>query len=281
MNFRASKKINILLFIITLITTTAAGAIQKGLNPIASFSNFFSGLSFSLTLMLILTVHEFGHYLMAKKHDVYATLPYFIPAPSLIGTFGAFIKMSPYVPDRKALIDIGATGPLAGFIIAVPTLIIGLYMSEIKYVAEISRQGLGTSLLVEGATKLIWGNLPDNADIILHPVGFAGWIGLFVTAMNMVPVGQMDGGHIFYALFGKRNHRITSIISIALLFLVGLFYWKGWLFWGVLMLVMGFKHPEPIAFEEPLDLKRKKLGIFSFLIFIITFVPVPFMGIEF
>lgn len=268
--------LHIILFILTFFSTLVAGALQKGINIIKEPYRIIEGVPFSGTLMTILLFHEFSHYIASKKHHTKATLPYFIPAPSLIGTFGAFIKMKSPIITRKALIDIGSSGPIAGFIISVIASAFGLNMSDVVQTENISGAiKLGDSLLFSALSKLIIGELPPGHDIILHPVAFAGWIGLFVTSLNLLPIGQLDGGHIAYAILGQR-HKYLSMVMLVVLAILGIFYWEGWALWAVLMLVLGIKHPPVIYWEIPLNQKRRAIGLFSFIIFIITFIPEPF-----
>ncbi|MCC6346014.1 MAG: site-2 protease family protein [Nitrospirales bacterium] len=274
--------LHILLFFITFATTLAAGALQKGINVFREPGRLPEGFPFAGTLMTILLVHEASHYIASKRHHTYATLPYFIPAPSLIGTFGAFIKMKSPIMTRNALIDIGASGPIAGFVVSVIASVTGLGMSEVVPLAQ--GEGvlsLGNSLLFTGLSRIIVGTPPINTDILLHPVAFAGWIGLFVTALNLIPIGQLDGGHIAYALLGER-HRHLSMALVGILALLGLSAvaggtgWEGWLLWAVLMPVLGIKHPPVLYRELPLDPRRKAVGFLALLIFILTFIPAPF-----
>ncbi|MCX7991839.1 MAG: site-2 protease family protein [Proteobacteria bacterium] len=266
--------LNIFLFVLTFFTTTFAGATFNIKDPSEGL-NFFSGLPFSISLLTILLFHEFGHYLMSKKHNVPASLPYFIPAPSFIGTFGAIIKMRSVITDKKSLIDIGATGPIAGFIVSIPLLIYGIANSTMSEIKSSSGIILGDSLLLKFLTYTIWGKLPENLDLILHPVAFAGWIGTFVTAMNLIPVGQLDGGHILYALFPKLYRKLSFPLILGL-FLIGYLGWEGWIFWGFLLLILGRNHPPVIDEEEKLPLSKKIVGLIALIIFVITFVPVPF-----
>jgi membrane-associated protease RseP (regulator of RpoE activity) len=273
---RKKLLLHLILFIITFFTTVLAGALQSGVNVIEEPEKFYKGLPFSLTLMSILLAHELSHYVASRKHNVQATLPYFIPAPTLIGTFGAFIKMKSPVTTRKALLDIGISGPLAGFIISVIVSVIGLFLSKVVPVQETKEAlGLGDSLLFSTLSQMILDYQPGSQDILLHPVAFAGWIGFFVTSLNLLPIGQLDGGHIAYALFGER-HAYLSKVLIPILFLLGIFLWEGWALWAIVLLILGLKHP-PIYYSEiPLDSGRRFLGWLGFLIFIITFIPEPF-----
>ncbi|MBI5967372.1 MAG: site-2 protease family protein [Deltaproteobacteria bacterium] len=278
MNFKKSRiVVNIILFVLTLATTVVAGAIQEGVNPLKNPEQIFKGIPFSFTLMGILLAHELGHYLIAKKHGLSVTLPYFIPAPSFIGTFGAFIKMRSPVRDRRMLLDVGAAGPLVGVAVSIPFLILGLRLSEAKLIQGQMGTTLGSSLLLSLISWLVVGPLPDGYDIVIHPVGFAGWIGLLVTSLNLMPIGQLDGGHVAYALWGERQNKISKIFFLGLLGL-GVLGWQGWLFWSLLLFLMGFRHPPPLDWWVPLDPKRKVIGWLTMAIFILTFIPVPFSG---
>lgn len=268
--------LHISLFVLTVLSTLLVGAVQTGADLIKEPLKIYKGIPFSLTLMIILLSHELSHYFSSRKHGVEATLPYFIPAPTIFGTFGAFIKMKSPIVTRKALIDIGASGPIAGFIISVIAAIIGLNMSEIVSSAQAKGSlSLGDSLLFSLLAKIVLGVTPSDSDILLSPVAFAGWIGLFVTSMNLIPVGQLDGGHIAYALFGEK-HIHLSFMLIFVMILFGLFLWEGWFVWAVLLLILGMKHPPVIYWEVPLDSKRKFIGWLALVIFILTFIPTPF-----
>lgn len=269
--------VNVVLFLVTLVTTTVAGALQNGVDIIANPGNFASGLPFAMTLMTILLCHEMGHYLTARYHGVDATLPYFIPAPSFIGTFGAFIRMDGRPPDRRSLFDVAAAGPLAGLILAIPAVIVGLQLSTV--LPEHSSTGgisLGSSLLLGFLSRLSLGLSPDEANIIMHPIGFAGWIGLFVTALNLLPVGQLDGGHVAYALFGRWHLWVSRMALIAILALGLLRYWDGWILWGILLFFLGTRHPSPLDPDTPLDFKRKIVAWLTLAVLVLTFIPAPF-----
>jgi membrane-associated protease RseP (regulator of RpoE activity) len=268
---------NIVLFILTLMTTILAGALQEGVNPLKDPGQIPRGLPFALALMGILLAHELGHYLVAKKHGMDVTLPYFIPAHPFIGTFGAFIKMRSPARDRRMLMDIGAAGPLVGVVVCVPLLILGLSLSEVKPIEGQAGINLGDSLLLWAIGKLVVGNVPPGYDVMIHPVGFAGWIGLLVTSLNLLPVGQLDGGHVLYALLGDRMIKISKFVFAGLLAL-GILGWEGWLFWGLLLYIMGFRHPPPLEWWVPLDRRRKIIGWATMGVFILTFIPVPFSG---
>ena len=269
--------LNIVLFILTFISTLTVGAMHEGIDVIAEPINIYKGWPFSITLLLILLFHEFSHYLASKKHRIEASLPYFIPAPTLFGTFGAVIKMKSPITTKNALIDIGASGPIAGFIVSVIAAIIGLSFSRIMPVHDTANViSLGDSLLFKGLTRAILGAVPDNQDVYLHPVALAGWIGFFVTSLNLIPIGQLDGGHILYALLGEK-HAIISKLLVGVMFIMGFLLWDGWIIWGVLLIILGFRHPPIVYSEMPLDPKRKIIGWISLAIFVLTFTPVPIM----
>ena len=267
--------LNIALFLVTLITTLLAGTLQQGINPLEHPGMIWQGIPFSFTLLMILGAHEFGHYIMAKKHHIDVTLPYFIPAPSFIGTFGAFIKMKSPMMDRRMLLDVGAAGPLAGMIVAVPVLFVGLMLSEIR--TDVTETGLrlGSSLFFSLITWIIHGHLPDQVNLVLHPIAFSGWIGLLVTCLNLLPVGQLDGGHVAYAIFGPRQKIVARIIMVVLIVL-GVTGWSGWLVWTAILLFMGINHPRVVYEWIPLDGNRKVIGWITLTIFVLTFTPSPF-----
>jgi membrane-associated protease RseP (regulator of RpoE activity) len=265
----------------TFITTMLAGSIYVGVIPWMNPEKIHLGLPFSLTIMLILMTHEFSHYYFSRKHRVPATLPYFIPAPSLIGTFGAVIKMKPPIPDRRALIDIGASGPIGGFIVAVLAVIIGLNYSEIMPLDGLPAHepdiSFGESLLLVFLTKLILNIDPDKYAVLLHPVAFAGWVGLFVTSLNLLPISQLDGGHIIYAFLGEK-HIIVSKGMIPVLFVMSLVY-LPWIILLIIIFFIGYRHPPVVHPWIELDRKRKAVGWVCLFIFILTFTPVPIKGL--
>jgi membrane-associated protease RseP (regulator of RpoE activity) len=267
--------LHVVLFFITLLSTLVAGTLQQGINPLDNPWLLWKGMPFSFTLLMILGAHEFGHYFVSRKHHIDVTLPYFIPAPSFIGTFGAFIKMKSPIMDRRILLDVGAAGPLAGMCVTVPVLLVGLYLSEIRYETVDSGLSLGSSLFFFCMSWIVHGSLPDNANLILHPIAFSGWIGLLVTCLNLLPVGQLDGGHVTYAVIGPRQ-RVVAKGILAILVVLGITGWSGWLVWAGILLIMGTNHPPVIYDWIPLDKKRKIIGWITLSIFIMTFTPVPF-----
>ncbi|MBA7575861.1 hypothetical protein ES708_17697 [subsurface metagenome] len=268
-----SNSIHIQLFFATLITTTAVGAIMSSANPFSLFG-FIRGFPFSISILTILGIHEFAHYFAAKLWGIRVTLPYFIPAPfPPIGTFGAVIKMKSSIPNRKALIDVGASGPLAGFIAAVIASVIGLRLSQV--VPEGSAfLILGEPLIFKFLGHLVIGAVPPNHDIMLHPIAFAGWIGLFVTALNLIPIGQLDGGHILFAI-SPRIHELIRRIRIPILILLGLSFWNGWYVWAVLSLLFGRVHPYPDIMDSSIGPLRQIMAILSVIVFILCVIPTP------
>jgi membrane-associated protease RseP (regulator of RpoE activity) len=294
------SKIHIVLFLLTLSTTFLAGFFQGG--------NITSGISFSVALLFILGSHEMGHYVYGKKYGVNISPPYFIPAPPLvspIGTFGAFIKIRSPISTKRALFDIGIAGPLGGVIAAIPVIIIGIKLSRVVQTTSREFQegiSLGSPLIFSFLSEAVWGNIPEGYDLILHPVAFAGWIGLFVTALNLIPAGQLDGGHIMYALFSRKWYQRTSICMIFILLILGVgtqqiihllqFLWKGipvssykdlllfdgwpgWLMWAAILSIMGTRHPPTMYDEIPLDGRRKLFGVLALFVFVGCFTPVP------
>jgi membrane-associated protease RseP (regulator of RpoE activity) len=273
----AIPKIHVILFLATVFTTILAGTIMEGGNPFKSPSDILMGIPFSFTLMLILGTHEFGHYYFARKHKVDATLPYFIPAPTFIGTFGAFIKIKSPIYRKDALIQIGAAGPIAGFLIAVPALAIGLVKSTV-----VENTGtelgiiLGDSILMKILVWITHPGLGPLQDILLHPIAFAGWIGLLVTMLNLLPIGQLDGGHVAYAFLGRKHDRIAKLSLLALIPLS--LFSINWLIWGalILLLMRTTKHPPVYDVDVPLSDKNKMIGYICLAIFILCFIPTPF-----
>ncbi|MFB0515021.1 MAG: site-2 protease family protein [Candidatus Neomarinimicrobiota bacterium] len=273
------SRTHVFLFLFTVLSTLAAGAILDGYNIFKEPWTIIRGWPFSLTLMAILGIHELGHYFYARRHHVDVSPPYFIPLPppiTFIGTLGAFIKMRGPIPNRRALLEIGAAGPIAGFLVALPAIFIGLHLSSIGPVDSGSVL-LGESLLMKFATGLIFPGLGPEEDVLLHSVGFAGWIGLLVTMLNLLPVAQLDGGHIAYALLGDRQEWVGRAIFIAFI-PMGIFLSPNWLFWGflILLLMRTVKHPPVHDVDRPLTPHELRIGLACLAIFILCFIPVPF-----
>lgn len=269
--------LNVLLLVVTALTTTVAGALWNGAPLEASPALLSAGLPFSTTLLAILLAHEMGHYLMCRHYRVDASLPYFLPAPPLIfmwGTIGAFIRIRARFPDRRALFDIGAGGPWAGFVLAVAATAWGLAHSTIAATpVESGMIEFGDSLLTRWLVHVLLD--VDSSRVVLHPVAFAGWTGLLVTSLNLLPVGQLDGGHVLYAVFRGRL-RIVSVALIAFLVWLGFERSEAWLVWAAIltsMLMLG--HPPTVEDERPLGTWRTLGAVASGLLFVVTFVPEP------
>lgn len=238
------------------------------------------GIPFSATLIGILLAHEFGHFLLAEKNHVYATLPYFIPAPTFIGTFGAVIRIKSPIRSRRALFDIGIAGPIAGFLVAVPVLLWGLALSK-PLPANVPRSALefGYPLIFRLCQHLLAPFTPHTTslgNLYLHPVGVAAWVGMFATALNLLPGGQFDGGHILYAV-APRWHKWVTRISIAALIPAGLFFWRGWLVWAVILGFTGMRHPLVPSWPG-LDPARRWLALAALIMLMLTLALSPVRG---
>lgn len=271
-----------ILFLLTVATTTWAGALHQGIDILQNPANFAVGLPYSIGLLLILGAHELGHYFAALKHRIQVTPPYFIPAPFALGTFGAFISMRGSVQDRRALFDVAVAGPLAGLVFAIPALLFGLQYSTVVTTGAapgLSHSGveIGSSFLMAILSKLALG--PAAAEghrLILHPLAFAGWLGLLVTALNLLPVGQLDGGHIAHALFGSRKAHTISVIALVSLFFLALFVWPGLMMWAFVVFFIAGTRDTPAANDlTPLDPSRQALGYFAFALLALILIPVP------
>lgn len=266
--------VHLILFMLTLSTTLYAGARMAGVNPVEDMRLLIAGIPFSFSLLFILGVHEFAHYAFARKWGVEVSLPYFIPAPTAIGTMGALIRMRGVIPSRRALFEIGASGPLAGFFAAIGVIIVGLHRSSIQLQnSDVGGWILGDSLLFKGLGWLVWGTPVAGYDIYLSPMAFAGWIGLLVTMLNLLPIGQLDGGHITYALWGRK---FRYIIWFFIVCMVGMgFLWPGWWAWIVITFLIGHRHPPPLDTVTPLSRGHRIAAWTIFFVFIVAFMPVP------
>jgi membrane-associated protease RseP (regulator of RpoE activity) len=272
--------INALLFVLTIGTTLLVGSVNNGGNPFHRPLDLLLGWPFSLSIILVLGSHELAHYLTARRLGVDATLPYFLPVPHpMTGTMGAFIRINSPVPTKSALVRVGISGPLTGFLVALPVCFIGLLLSKPVDVSATNGIQLGSPLIFWLISELLHRNLGPGKDLLLHPVAFAGWLGLFVTALNLLPIGQLDGGHIAYAVFGKRWQKLSWIV-IAALALMG-FFWLGWPFWAVLAIVLGLRHPPPLDDLTPLSPADWRLVAAAVLIIVLTFSPAPFGSMRF
>lgn len=288
-----SAKLNVILLIATILTTMFAGSemyvgyesappvIDSIINPRYLFLGL---LSFTVPLLFILGVHELSHYYMAKKHGIKASLPFFIPAPGMIGTYGAFINIREPIPNRKALFDIGVAGPIASFLASIPVILIGLFFMN-RYPAVFPESGgfaiiFGQSfgILPNITFPLLYTFLsylvPTIEGVVIHPTAFAGWVGLLVTAMNLLPAGQLDGGHVASAVLGKKC-KYASYAAIGFMLLLGLNYYNGWLIFALLIMFLGVSHPPPLDDVNPLGKKRKVIASFVCVILVLSFVPIP------
>jgi membrane-associated protease RseP (regulator of RpoE activity) len=306
---------NLALFLLTLLSVLFAGALYAYNGPsLESATDLFraalrllpNGIPFAASLLAILGAHEFGHYLAARHHGTAVSLPYFLPFPgSAFGTMGAFIQLKAPPRDRRVLLDIGLAGPLAGVVVAIPILLVGLALSKVGPLPSNSSQAVGqgvegNSILYLAAKFLITGRLlpapasyhgmsplaywisyfflgrplPFGAqDVLLHPMAWAGWAGLLVTALNLIPAGQLDGGHVLFVLLGQRASRILPFIIVTLVAL-GL-VWQGWWLWAALIFFLGRAHAQPLDGITPLNPSRKALAIFGLILFFLVFTPVP------
>jgi len=279
---RMGLPVNFIMLLITIFTTILAGATgwysYMGKGEVLSQYNILNGtLYFSIPLLLILGTHEMGHYLMARRHRVAASLPFFIPSFPPLGTFGAFISIREPIPNKKALFDIGIAGPIAGIIVAIPVTVIGLHLTGAVNQALPSGTGPGgytlISLPILYSFLALFVPLPEN--VAMHPMAFAGWVGLFVTAINLLPAGQLDGGHVVRALLGDKARYISYATVILLTFFGFSFNYMGWIIFAVLIMLLGMNHPPPLNDTGRLDLKRQVLGVFAAFILITCFVPMP------
>jgi membrane-associated protease RseP (regulator of RpoE activity) len=281
------------LLALTLLTTTIVGVVltqsfqtnrpielDQYLNVFATLQVhpllLLDGLAFSLTLMTILLAHELGHYFACRYYGIDASLPYFMPFPSPIGTLGAFIRIRSPIYTRQALFDIGIAGPLAGFVVLVPALIIGIASSKVvPGIAERGDLTFGVPAIQRFFEWIIFPRV-RSVDILLHPVARAAWVGILATALNLLPIGQLDGGHILYALWPNVHRKLRYVVPAALVVL-GVFYWLGWILWGLILFIPVMRHPR-IPEAPGLDRKRVVLGMIALAILALTFSAAPFAG---
>ncbi len=281
------------LFLLTLVTSLLAGthfAAAYAHNQAASLDTFFetfrllyrhpaallAGLPFAITLLAVLLVHELGHYFACRHHHIRSSYPFFIPAPTLIGTFGAFILIRSPIRSKRALFDVGASGPLVGFAVALPALAYGVLHA--KVIPTLGTDGnadliFGVPLILKLVAAVIQPNA-HAADLLLHPVGRAAWVGLFATALNLLPVGQLDGGHILRSV-SPRTHWVISLLLPVLLVVLGVYVWRGWLIWAVILLGLRFFRTAPIYDPTPLDPNRRMGALIALLVFTLCFMPSP------
>jgi len=276
--------VNIVLLIATVFTTTLAGSIQWiGIDG-ASWAEMISPrylwdgfVFFSIPLLSILGIHEMGHYFASKRHNLEASLPYFIPLPPpfILGTFGAIISTREPIPDRKTLLDVGVSGPICGFLVAIPVSLIGLFFMQQNPIQMITQDG-GLTIVFPLFLQWLSSFFTIPPDSLIHPTMFAGWVGIFLTAVNLLPIGQLDGGHVARALL-KDKHKYFSWIVVAAILVLGLFYYEGWLIFAfIILFLIGTRHQPPLNEISPLDKKRIIIGILALVIFVISFAPIPF-----
>ena len=274
----------LLLFSLTVFTTLWAGAYQVNTKSVTGAWDFLTkypdslvnGLPFAATLLGILVIHEMGHYVLARIHRMPASFPLFIPGPpQFIGTFGAVIRMRSPIMRRRALFDIGVAGPIAGFVAAVVAIIVGLSFSYVVPKEHAFGLQLGEPLLLQGFAWLMFGPIPPTHDLVLHPIAFAAWFGFFVTAINLLPLGQLDGGHVAFAVLGEQQRRV-AYITVPILLYLGLTGWPGWIVWVGMAGIMGLAHPPVTDPDIGLGKGRQWVAWGALIIFIVTFAPVPF-----
>jgi hypothetical protein len=309
--------VNLVLLILTILSVLLAGALYDYSGPVSDnawvmiqyvVANLWEGWPFAVSLLSILLAHEFGHYLAARYHKTAVTLPYFIPFPmSVFGTMGAFIRLKSFPKNKNTLLDIGAAGPYAGLVIAIPVLLYGLYTSELHVLPTDLLQGHGFEgnsifyLLSKFAIFGEWLPRPESyqgispifywiryfftgsplpvggLDVTLNQVAWAGWAGLLVTALNLIPAGQLDGGHMLYVLLGRNARKLVPVILV-LLILLG-FVWMGWWLWAGIIFLLGRFHAEPMDQITPLDPRRKLIAAFGLVLFVLLFMPVPLITV--
>jgi Zn-dependent protease len=302
---RSDTRINAILLIATIASTVLAGTLlyadtsplaarllSRAGDPIQALllilrtpALWMIGVPYALTLLTILGVHEMGHYVMARRHKADVTLPYFIPMPLGLGTMGALIRLKSPIKNRRQLFDIGVAGPLAGLAVAIPLLIIGLSMSPVQFVGRAAAGSQeGNSILyavLKFLTKGQW--LPGGGyDVMINAIAFPAWFGLIVTMINLLPIGQLDGGHVIFAMFGRAQWKVALVAEVILLGM-GVYLaittgqWLNvWLLWAVLVQIFGLRHPPPLDDLTPLDAKRKIVGWMTIGIFFLIFTPLPF-----
>lgn len=287
------RRIHLLCLVATFVTTTYFGGwhyvgflADFGQEPpdISTAEFWAGGMWFSLSVLAILGAHEWGHYFACRRYGVDASLPFFLPAPlPLTGTFGAFIRIRDVIPNTRALFDIGAAGPFAGFVVAVPVLAVGLWMSRlVPMPTHLDMISLGRPLLYRATQYALWGPLPDGQILHLHPMARAAWFGLLATALNLFPLAQLDGGHIAYTVFGPRARWITlgtALVALGLSFVS--FTWVAWtVMMAVVLAVTGLQHPPTMDDAQPLGRARMLLAAAAAVVFVVCFTPDPVQPIE-
>jgi membrane-associated protease RseP (regulator of RpoE activity) len=284
--YRLSLVLLIFTFLSTLLVGTELAIAYKANGPTEDLLHFYGylaknpeililGLPFALTLLGILMAHEMGHYLACRYYGIHATLPYFIPFPNLIGTMGAFIRIKSHFPDRKALFDVGVAGPLAGFVLALPALVLTLPYSKLNPMLPGFTYFLfGESLTFKAVARVYGLHFPVGMDINYHPVAMAALVGLFATAINLLPVGQLDGGHIVYAIFGRRHRYISRGFAFGVIPILA-FFWPWWALWAIIPLILGINHPSTLDDFASVDRPRKILAAVALGVFLLSFSLTP------
>jgi len=272
-----SPFVHIILFVATVVTTTVAGASHQGINLFLEPSQFKVGLPYAFGIMAILGIHELSHYIFARRHGIDTTLPYFIPIPFGLGTFGALIQMRSLVKDRKALFDTGIAGPLAGLIVAIPLLFIGLKYSTVIQDGSEAGVSISSSVLLAFIASLSMGSsISVSHTVLLHPLAFASWIGLMITALNLLPIGQLDGGHMSYAVFGRKRAEIIAHVAFFAIIILGIFVWSGWFMWAIIVYFLsGFKSMPPANDITDVDRRRVIIGAVTFVLLFLIISPLP------
>lgn len=276
--------LHVLLFALTAVSALIAGAIFHSreefwkdplLETILNPARWSAGAPYAASVLLILLAHELGHYFACRYYGIPASLPYFLPGPNLLGTFGAFIRIRGVIPSRKALFDVGVAGPIAGFVVALPFFIIGMARSEIVASSQAGDAPflVGFPLLFQAAIPWFFPHAPAGMALNLSPLLSAAWVGMLATSLNLLPVGQLDGGHLCYAL-SRRLHAAMSRITLIGVILLGAVH-KGWLLWAVALLMIGERHPPLLDEGEPLSRGRRIVALVALAIFLLSFMPIP------
>lgn len=272
---------NLALFLLTAASVFFVGGLRAvevpGHAPLFAI-DAWAGARLAIGLLVILVAHEMGHYVAARRYGVDVTLPFFLPFPvpgmSLVGTLGAFIRIRSPIPHRRALFDIGVAGPLAGFLVCLPVLWLGIREATVEPLAQ-DAEGLflGEPLIFGWLTRVIHGSVATDHTLLMGPLGLAAWFGLLVTALNLMPIGQLDGGHVTYALLRDRAHRISRVASWICVALV--YFGPSWILWAILMRVLGRRHPPTLDDHAPVGRARVVVGVLSLVVFVLCFVPDP------
>jgi membrane-associated protease RseP (regulator of RpoE activity) len=286
------------LLVVSIFTTASTGALlmqnfRLGQPPLTAENDLFplfwiwshtsllgSGWSFSFALLAILLSHEAGHFVFCRRHGIRASWPYVLPAPTLSGTAGAVIRIQSRIPSRRALLEVGIAGPIAGYVVALFTTVAGLLLSRPAGAASPVglvrfRQPLTVTIL-DWVLRVCFPSVPSLENLIPHPVLIASWVGLFITSLNLIPAGQLDGGHILYAISQRWHRRLTLVIPIVLL-AMGLTLWTGWVLWGIILFLPAMRHPH-VPYFPLMPYNYRWLGVIALLILLLTFLPAPFVG---